>query len=99
MCDERLEWLDRTLSQRPDARTLVMMHHAPFVTGLTHMDEVGMDRSDALEAVILKSVACDPAGRYQSAQELLDALLAVERATARPRVEREAHPWGRALSS
>lgn len=54
VCDERLAWLDRTLSQRPDARTLVMMHHAPFVTGLPHIDEVGMDRSDALERVIAR---------------------------------------------
>ena len=54
VCDERLAWLDRTLSQRPDARTLVMMHHAPFVTGLAHIDEVGMDRSDALERVIAR---------------------------------------------
>jgi Icc protein len=52
VCDERLAWLDRTLAQRPDAPTLVMMHHAPFVTGLVHIDEVGMDRSAELERVI-----------------------------------------------
>jgi len=52
VCDERLAWLDRTLSARPDAPTLVIMHHAPFITGLVHIDEVGMDRADALEAVI-----------------------------------------------
>ena len=54
LCDERLAWLDRTLAERPDAPTLVMMHHAPFVTGLQHLDEVGMDRSDALERVIAR---------------------------------------------
>ena len=54
ICDERLAWLDRTLAQRPDAPTLVMLHHAPYVTGLQHMDEVGMERGDALEAVIAR---------------------------------------------
>jgi 3',5'-cyclic AMP phosphodiesterase CpdA len=54
VCDERLGWLDRTLGQRPDAPTLVMMHHAPWVTGLQHLDEVGMDRGEELEAVIAR---------------------------------------------
>ena len=31
---DRYTRLDHTLAQRPDAPTLVMMHHAPFVTGL-----------------------------------------------------------------
>ena len=50
--DDRLEWLDRTLAQRPDAPTLVMMHHAPFTTGLQHIDEVGMEGITELERVI-----------------------------------------------
>jgi 3',5'-cyclic AMP phosphodiesterase CpdA len=54
LCDERLAWLERTLAQRPDAPTLVMMHHPPFVTGLTHIDEVGMERSDEIERVIAR---------------------------------------------
>jgi 3',5'-cyclic AMP phosphodiesterase CpdA len=31
-----------------------MLHHAPFVTGLAHVDEVGMDGSAALEQVIAR---------------------------------------------
>jgi 3',5'-cyclic-AMP phosphodiesterase len=54
VCDERLAWLDRTLAARPDAPTLVMMHHAPFVTGLRHIDEVGMERVGELEQVIAR---------------------------------------------
>ena len=54
VCDDRLGWLDRTLAQRPEARTLVMMHHAPFATGLKHVDEVGLDRIDELERVIAR---------------------------------------------
>jgi len=54
VCNERLAWLDHTLAQRPDAPTLVMMHHAPFVTGLPHIDEVGMEGSAELEQVIAR---------------------------------------------
>lgn len=54
VCEERLAWLDRTLAERPDAPTLVVMHHAPFVTGLPHWDDVGMDGIEALERVIAR---------------------------------------------
>jgi 3',5'-cyclic AMP phosphodiesterase CpdA len=30
------------------------MHHAPFATGLKHVDEVGLDRIDELEQVIAR---------------------------------------------
>ncbi len=43
LCDERLGWLDAALRARPDAPTLVLMHHPPFVTGIGHMDRVGLD--------------------------------------------------------
>lgn len=52
LCGQRLAWLDRTLAQRPEAPTLVLMHHAPFATGLQHWDEIGLDGIDALERVI-----------------------------------------------
>lgn len=52
VCAERLDWLDRTLSQAPDQPTVIAMHHPPFVTGIGHMDRVGLDNSDALEAVV-----------------------------------------------
>jgi Icc protein len=38
LCAERLDWLDRTLSDAPTQPTLVMMHHPPFPTGIEHMD-------------------------------------------------------------
>lgn len=34
----RLAWLDRTLARRPDAPTLVFMHHPPFASGMASMD-------------------------------------------------------------
>jgi len=52
VCAERLDWLDRTLSQAPEQPTVILMHHPPFVTGIGHMDRVGLDNSDALEAVV-----------------------------------------------
>jgi 3',5'-cyclic AMP phosphodiesterase CpdA len=50
----RLAWLDSVLARRPDAPTVVLMHHAPFVTGLAHVDEVGMEGAEALEQVIAR---------------------------------------------
>jgi 3',5'-cyclic AMP phosphodiesterase CpdA len=54
LSDDRLDWLDRTLAQRRDAPTLVMMHHAPFAADLKHVDEVGLEGIPALEAVIAR---------------------------------------------
>jgi Icc protein len=49
---EQLAWLDETLQQRPQAPTIVMMHHPPFRTGLPHFDAVGLQNPEALEAVV-----------------------------------------------
>ncbi|MDQ6620352.1 MAG: phosphodiesterase [Pseudomonadota bacterium] len=54
VCEERLAWLDRTLAEQPNRPTLVMMHHAPFLTGLPHFDAVGMDGVPELERVIAR---------------------------------------------
>ena len=62
LSEERLAWLDETLSLRPEAPTLVLMHHAPFITGLPHFDDVYMDNADGLERVI---------GRHAQVQRVL----------------------------
>ncbi|MDC0668799.1 serine/threonine-protein kinase [Nannocystis radixulma] len=49
---------------------------------------------DDLETVILKSVASDPAERYQSAAELLDALLAIADTAVEHRLGRDPLAWG-----
>lgn len=54
LSEERLAWLDETLAARPEAPTLVMMHHAPFVMGLRHFDDVSMDNAEGLERVIAR---------------------------------------------
>jgi Icc protein len=52
LCAERLDWLDRTLAAQSSKPTLVIMHHAPLRTGLTHYDEVALEDPEPLEAVI-----------------------------------------------
>ena len=39
---DRLAWLDAALAARPDAPTVVAMHHPPLVTGVPAMDALGM---------------------------------------------------------
>jgi 3',5'-cyclic AMP phosphodiesterase CpdA len=48
----RLEWLDHTLSARPDAPTVVFMHHPPFTTGIWWMDCIGLGGAREFEAVV-----------------------------------------------
>lgn len=54
LCAERLAWLDATLARRPDAPTLVMMHHPPFVTGIGHMDRIGLKGREAFTAIVAR---------------------------------------------
>jgi 3',5'-cyclic-AMP phosphodiesterase len=44
---EQLEWLDATLGEAATAPTIVALHHPPFVTGIGHMDAMGLDAADA----------------------------------------------------
>jgi 3',5'-cyclic AMP phosphodiesterase CpdA len=52
LCGERLAWLDRTLTAKPAAPTVVMMHHPPFATGIEHMDRSALRQPEKLAAVI-----------------------------------------------
>ncbi len=51
---ERLAWLDATLAGQPDKPTLVAMHHPPFITGIPHMDRIGLRDAQAFSAVIAR---------------------------------------------
>jgi Icc protein len=42
LCRERLSWLDHALAAAPERPTLILMHHPPFVTGIGHMDRIGL---------------------------------------------------------
>lgn len=54
LCDERLAWLERTLAAHPAKPTLVIMHHPPFPTLISHMDKPGFPGTDALARVIAR---------------------------------------------
>ena len=44
---DQLTGLDVTLAAEPGTPTIVAMHHPPFLTGITHMDTMGLDPADA----------------------------------------------------
>ncbi|WP_025898573.1 phosphodiesterase [Sneathiella glossodoripedis] len=52
LCEERLAWLDKTLSEKPTMPTLIFMHHPPFLTGIKPMDEMGLKDADKFGEVI-----------------------------------------------
>ncbi len=54
ICAERLQWLDQTLAARGHAPTLIFMHHPPFRTGISFMDEDAFIGAEELQAVIAK---------------------------------------------
>lgn len=42
LCQDRLDWVAQQLAEQPDRPTLVVMHHPPFITGIEHMDAIGL---------------------------------------------------------
>lgn len=56
LCGERLAWLERTLAAAPDRPTVVALHHPPFVTGIGHMDRVGLGAAgrEALARIVAR---------------------------------------------
>jgi 3',5'-cyclic AMP phosphodiesterase CpdA len=52
LCEQRLGWLERTLMAAPAAPTLILMHHPPFVTGIAHMDRIGLAGREAFAAIV-----------------------------------------------
>jgi len=53
LCPERLAWLDAQLTAAPSVPTMLLMHHPPFVSGLTVMDEtMGLEGIDELAAIV-----------------------------------------------
>jgi 3',5'-cyclic AMP phosphodiesterase CpdA len=51
LCAERLQWLEQALAREPARPTLVLMHHPPFLTGIAHMDAIGLRGSEAFERI------------------------------------------------
>ncbi|WP_431857114.1 phosphodiesterase [Azospirillum sp.] len=52
LCAERLDWLDRRLSEQPERPTVLFLHHPPFRTGIGHMDAQGFLNADGFAAVV-----------------------------------------------
>jgi len=52
MCEERLRWLDETLSAQPDRPTFIFMHHPPFRTGINWMDSSGLHGGRAMKEIV-----------------------------------------------
>jgi 3',5'-cyclic-AMP phosphodiesterase len=50
--DDGLRWLDATLRARPDAPTLLMLHHPPFVSGIDCIDRYRYRAPAALAGVL-----------------------------------------------
>jgi 3',5'-cyclic-AMP phosphodiesterase len=54
LCDERLNFLDRTLAAAPDRPTIVAMHHPPFACGIGHMDRINLRNAKQFTGVIAR---------------------------------------------
>lgn len=52
MCDQRLLWLEQTLSAAPARPTLIFMHHPPFFSGIGFMDKRKFVNANKLEAIV-----------------------------------------------
>lgn len=52
LCEERLRWLDDTLTAAPRRPTIVLMHHPPFLTGIERMDQFGLEDNAALAEIV-----------------------------------------------
>lgn len=49
---ERLAWLEHTLAEKPEAPTIIFMHHPPFASAIGHMDEDGFEGRRELSNLI-----------------------------------------------
>ncbi len=54
LLDSQLHWLDAQLARRPDAPTLLILHHPPFISGIGHMDREAFINAAALERVVAR---------------------------------------------
>ena len=54
LCTDRLGWLDATLAAQPDRPTVILMHHPPFATGITYMDNLGLDNAAGLAEIVAR---------------------------------------------
>jgi 3',5'-cyclic AMP phosphodiesterase CpdA len=52
LCAERLAWLEETLARQSERPTLLLMHHPPFLTGIGHMDAIGLTGREVFAEIV-----------------------------------------------
>src|SRR5450756_284889 len=52
LCPQRLKWLAQKLAEAPERPTIIMMHHPPFRTGASVIDEASFTNREALGGLI-----------------------------------------------
>ncbi|WP_417228180.1 phosphodiesterase [Amphritea sp.] len=63
LCNERLQWLEQTLSEQPNKPTLIFMHHPPAPVQYPYMDAMNCKNGDKMKQIIeqhrqVKAIAC-----------------------------------------
>jgi 3',5'-cyclic AMP phosphodiesterase CpdA len=54
LCPERLRWLEARLAEAPTRPTVIFQHHPPFTTGFAVLDQMGLEGTEALGALIAR---------------------------------------------
>ena len=57
LCERRLAWISRRMSERPEAPLYVFLHHPPFPVGIQYMDDIGLRNGEALWEVMAPHAA------------------------------------------
>jgi 3',5'-cyclic AMP phosphodiesterase CpdA len=86
LCAKRLAFLERALAADKTKPVVIFMHHAPFLTGIRHMDEIGLlEGAERLGALVRQHGKVERIllGHYHRA---IDALFAGTLATVAPGV-------------
>lgn len=52
--ETRLKWLDERLSDQPERKTLIFMHHPPFATGIRAMDVLGFVGGERFASIVAR---------------------------------------------
>lgn len=52
LCEERLDWIRKTLAAEPQKPTLILMHHPPFMCGIEHMERIGLSGIEAFAEIL-----------------------------------------------
>ena len=52
LCEDRLSWLERVLSEQPERETMIAMHHPPLQTGIPQFDDIMLENREAFKNVV-----------------------------------------------